>query len=346
MRVPLVSVLLPLRDAEETLDACLESLEAQTLGDFEIVAVDHLSVDSTPGLLRRWSDRLPNLRVHRHEAGTLLDALNAGLARCKGRLVARMDGDDLCLPTRLQEQAAYLEAEPELGLIGSRVELFGGEPLSEGWRSYQDWVNSLVAPADILKDRFVECPLPHPTWMARREVYERLGGYQNPDWPEDYHFFLRCVEAGVGIGKHPAPLLRWREHPKRHSRVHARYRREAFFSLKAAFLGRWIDGKGGQDGPRSGKRCVVWGAGDRGRLLVRRLQEAGVEVALCVGLDEPGARRRTEAHGVKVVPPAALPKTLPGPLLVCVGAPGIRAELHAWMAGRRWREGEDYWFAS
>lgn len=336
MRRPRVSVLLPLRDAGATLGACLESLAAQTLADFEVVAVDHGSQDHTPALLRHWFERL-DLHVYRHEGGSLLDALNAGLERCKGLYVARMDGDDLSLPSRLEEQADWLDANPQTGLLGSRVELFAGSgPLSEGYRAYQDWINSVLEPQQIARELLVECPLPHPTWMARREVYERLGGYQDPELPEDYHFLLRCAQAGIGLAKHPLALLRWREHPERHSRTHPRYKREAFFKLKARFVQPLLG-----PGP-----YIVWGAGDRGRQFIRALKEAGVPVALCVGVDEGEGLRATEAHGVPVVLPEQLPTPLPGMILVCVGTPGIRPRVYAWMGERGLKEGTDWRFVS
>lgn len=337
MRRPRVSVLLPLRDASVTLEACLESLASQTLADFEVVAVDHGSQDHTPALLGRWVGRL-NLHVHRHEGGSLLDALNAGLAWCKGGYIARMDGDDLCLPQRLEEQADWLDAEPGVGLLGSRVEIFAGPTgLSEGYRSYQDWINSAQTSAQIARELYVECPLPHPSWMGRRETFERLDGYQDSDLPEDYHFLLRCVEAGIGLAKHPLPLLRWREHPQRHSRTHPRYKREAFFRLKARFLHKLF---------LQGRPAVVWGAGDRGRLLIRSLLDEGAQVALCVGIDEGDGLRATEAHGVPVLLPEQLPPALPGPILVCVGTPGVRPRIYAWMADRKLVEGKDWCFAS
>lgn len=337
MKRPRVSVLLPLRDAGATLGACLESLAAQTLADFEVVAVDHGSQDHTPALLRHWFDRL-DLHVYRHEGGSLLDALNAGLDHCKGLYIARMDGDDLSLPLRLEEQSDWLDANPQTGLLGSRVELFAGSgALSEGYRAYQDWINGILEPQQIARELFVECPLPHPTWMARREVYERLGGYQDAELPEDYHFLLRCAEAGIGLAKHPLALLRWREHPQRHSRTHPRYKREAFFKLKARFIAKLL---------LKNRPAVVWGAGDRGRLLIRSLQQEGATVALCVGIDEGEGLRATEAHGVPVLLPEQLPAQLPGPLLVCVGTPGIRPRVYAWMAERGWVEGRDWHFAS
>ena len=273
---------------------------------------------------------------------SVLLPLNVGLARCKGRYVARMDGDDLCLPQRLEEQAAWLDVHPETDLLGSRVELFSGAGLSEGYQAYQDWVNALVEPEQILRELFVECPLPHPTWLGRREVFERLGGYLGPDLPEDYHFVLRCVEAGIGLAKHPLALLRWREHPQRHSRTHPRYRREAFFRLKARFIRSLsIDQR-----PQRGAGAVVWGAGDRGRLLIRSLQEAGVEVRACVGLGGEEGQGPTQAHGVPVIAPESLPAMLPGPLLVCVGTPGVRPSIHTFMSARRWQEGVDWYFVS
>jgi cellulose synthase/poly-beta-1,6-N-acetylglucosamine synthase-like glycosyltransferase len=332
-----VSVLLPLRDAAATLEPCLDSLAGQSLSHFEVVAVDHGSQDATPALLRRWADRL-DLHVVRHETGSLLDALNAGLARCQGTYVARMDGDDLCLPQRLEAQAQYLDQHPECGLVGSRVELFSGtQALSEGYQAYQDWVNGLLTPEQIHRELFVECPLPHPTWMVLREVYERLGGYQDNDLPEDYHFLLRCAAAGMALAKHPEPLLRWREHPQRHSRTHPRYKREAFFKLKARFLPQLV---------LHGRPAIVWGAGDRGRLLIRSLLDEGAEVAYCVGIDEGQGLKATEAHGVPVVLPEALPQHLPGPILVCVGTPGVRASIYEWMGKRGHVEGKDWVFVS
>lgn len=337
MKIPLVSVLLPLREAAAHLEACLGSLAAQSLRDFEVVAVDHASSDAGPAILEAWRARLPALRVLRVEGGELPAALNAGLELCRAAYVARMDADDICHPRRLELQAACLEANPQIALLGSRVDCFGEEPLSEGAKAYQEWINSLLEAEDLLRERFIECPLPHPSWMFRRQAVAALGAYGGEGWPEDYDLLLRAAEAGLGLGKLPQPLLRWRQHPARHSKAHPRYRREAFFRLKARHLARLAAPSGA---------CAVWGAGDRGRLLIRQLQLEGARVAFCVGAAEGAGRRATSAHGVEVIPPERLPGRLPGPLFVCVGSPGVRPRVRDWMRGRPWREGEDWLFAS
>ena len=333
MPLTTVSVLLPLRNAAEHLEDCLQSLEAQTLKGVQIVAVDHGSTDATAQILAAW----PGLTILRQEGGSLLDALNAGLARCEGRYIARMDGDDRSLPRRLEAQADFLDAHPEVALCGTQVRLFSEAGLSEGYQAYESWVNGLSSSDDIQRELFVECPLPHPTWMVRREAYEQLGGYQDDALPEDYHFVLRCAKAGFGLVKLPEVLLEWREHPQRHSRSHPRYNRHAFFQLKAKFLDTLV---------LKGRPACVWGAGERARLLIRYLQAEGVKVAWAVGLPQGTEGGPTEAHGVPVIAPEAVPKELPGPLLACVGSPGVKPEIRAWMARRNWVEGKEWCFVS
>ena len=329
---PLISVLLPVRNAAAHLDECLDSLEAQSAPEVQVVVVDHGSSDATPRLLARRR----GLEALRLDGGSLLDALNYGLAHCQGRYVARMDGDDRCLPQRLEAQARYLAEHPEIAILGTQVSLFG-EEVSDGYQAYEAWVNSLCEPADILRELFVECPLPHPTWMVRAEAYGRLGGYQDASLPEDYHLILRAAQAGFGIAKLPEVLLEWREHPERHSRMDPRYNRHAFFRLKARFLDSLV---------LKGRPACVWGAGERARLLIRYLQAEGVEVAWAVGLPQGKEGGPTEAHGVPVIAPEAVPKELPGPILACVGSPGVKPDIKAWMSARDLEEGEAWLFVS
>ena len=91
-----------------------------------------------------------------------------------------------------------MEAHPETDLCGTQVRLFAEGGLSEGYQTYERWVNGVLSPADIKRERMVECPLPHPTWMGRRELFEDLQGYVDDSLPEDYHFILRCALMGRG----------------------------------------------------------------------------------------------------------------------------------------------------
>jgi glycosyltransferase involved in cell wall biosynthesis len=332
MTRPRVSVLLPVRDAEATLGDCLASLASQTLTDVQIVAVDNGSTDASARLLLAH----PGLTFLQHAGGTLLDALNAGLAACEGRYIARMDADDRCWPRRLEAQADFLDLHPETALCATQVRFFADGDLSEGYRAYEQWINAVLSPAEITRELFVECPLPHPTWMGRRDLFEDLGGYVDESLPEDYHFVLRCAQAGAGLAKLAEPLLDWREHPQRHSRTHSRYNRHAFFRLKARYLDALV---------LKGRPACVWGAGERARLFIRYLQAEGVKVAWAVGQGR-SVGGPTVAHGVPVIPPEAVPSVLPGPLLACVGSPGAKPEIRAWMSERGYFEGDQWLFVS
>jgi glycosyltransferase involved in cell wall biosynthesis len=325
---------LPVKNGQAYLQPCLDSLAAQTLSDFEIIALDHGSQDASPEILRAQAARDPRLQVISSSAASLPLLLNEGIAACQGGLIARMDADDICLPGRFEAQAALLSRRPELGLVGAKIEFFG-DGLSEGSKNYESWINALDSPEAILRELFVECPLPHPSWMARRGVFERLG-YLDDGLPEDYHFVLRAAEAGIGMAKPEGTLLKWRDHAQRHSRSHPRYARPAFMRLRARFLRRMLL----KSGP-----CILWGAGDRGRLLARLLLEEGASIKSVVGWSPDGSQAAS-VHGIGVIPPEALPRELPCPLIACVGAPGVRGEIRAWAAGRGWIEGKDYWFAS
>ncbi len=95
------------------------------------------------------------------------------------------------------------------------------------------WLNSLTEDQDIRTACYIECPLPHPTFMAHREIWQRLGGYRDIDGPEDYDLVLRAMLLGIRLGKPPGILLDWREHPGRLTHTDKRYRREAFTRCRA-----------------------------------------------------------------------------------------------------------------
>ncbi len=116
---PRVSVLLPVHNGAEFVESALRSVMAQTLREIEILVVDDASTDATPEILARLAAEDPRLRILRPERNLRLPgALNFGLAQVRGAYVARMDADDLCAPTRLARQAAFLDANPEIVLVG------------------------------------------------------------------------------------------------------------------------------------------------------------------------------------------------------------------------------------
>ena len=106
----MISVVLPARNAAATLPAALESLAAQSLDDFEVLAVNDGSDDggATRDVIAAFASRDARFRLLDRPPGGIVAALSAGLAAARGRFIARMDADDVCHPRRLELQARTL----------------------------------------------------------------------------------------------------------------------------------------------------------------------------------------------------------------------------------------------
>ena len=331
-----LSVLMPVYNAAETLPAALESLASQTIERFEIVAVDDGSDDGSGEILRRWAAKDPRLRIVSIPHRGLIDALNAGLEACKGTFVARMDADDLAHPRRLEKQAALLENAPDVSVVGCLVETFPRNAVKEGFRVYEEWLNSLVSHEEIAREIFVESPIAHPSALMRRAELLEIGGYQDRGWPEDYDLWLRYFTAGRRFAKVAEKLLRWREHPFRLTHTDRRYSVENFLRAKAHYLVR---------GPlRERDGLIVWGAGKTGRRLSKHLIRQGRPPDFFVDIDP-----RKIGGGLRGVPIAGA-EALPGlwkrwrrPLLLAaVASRGARTQIRKRAAEMGLVEGEDF----
>jgi len=321
-------VLLPVRDAQETLRACLDSLSSQTLAEHEVIAVDDGSTDGTPEILAGAARRDRRLRVVRTPPRGLVAALNTALEHAWAPLLARMDADDACHPDRLAIQVKGLEDDPGCAILGCRVEAVGA---AGGMRRYVSWLNSLLTHEQIVRDLLVESPLAHPSVMMRGEVLRVLGGYRAFDGPEDYDLWLRAHERGWRFGKRREVLLQWRDRPGRLTRADPRYAPERFRELKLAALER--------SALRDARPVVVWGAGPIGKGWSRALQARGHAVAAFVEVDRRKIGLRI--HGARVVDVAAAASFAGHLHLAAVGRPGARARIRAAAHRLGLREGED-----
>ncbi len=329
---PAVSVLLPVRDAATTLPSCLRSLQRQRLTAWECVLVDDGSRDATLPCARGFAARDPRFVVVASARAGLVPALNAGLARCRGAFVARMDADDVMHRDRLAAQVAALRAIPDLVAVGCHVRLFPRTGLTAGRRAYERWLNGIDSPVRVRAEAFVECPVAHPALMLRREALTALG-YHDRGWPEDYDLVLRLLAAGREIGVVPRRLLGWRDGPGRLSRTSAIYGLDRFTACKAAFL---ADGFLARTAG-----YVLWGYGDTGRALRRALARHGKHPSHVVEL-HPG-RLGNVIHGAPVIPPERLrDSACRRPVVVSVAGEGPRRQIREALGGMGLAELRDF----
>lgn len=328
---PRVSVLLPAYNAASTLGAALESVRRQTERDWECLVVDDGSRDGTANVARAFTARDARFRLLELPHVGIVGALNAGLAECRGSLVARLDADDLMQRRRLERQCQALARHPEWQGVGCHVRLFPRRALTDGRKSYERWLAAIGNAQDVRREAFVECPLAHPTLMLRREALE-AARYRDCPWPEDYDLVLRLLEAGGELGVVPERLLHWRDSASRLSRTSERYSIAAFVACKAEYLARGF--------LQRAPGYVLWGFGDTGKALAHALAERGKHPTAIIEL-HPG-RLGQLIRGVRVLPPEAL-ATLPrSPLLVSVAGLTPRSEIRAALGQMGFVETSDY----
>jgi len=328
---PLVSVLLPVRNADATLEASLRSVARQSERRFECVVVDDGSTDRSGVIARRSAAADPRFAVVAGPGRGLVAALAAGLARCRAPYVARMDADDLMHRDRLRRQVRALETS-SLDAVGCHVRSFPRRALGPGMREYETWINTIRGEDDVRREAFVECPIAHPTLMARRDVLCEFG-YRDRGWPEDYDLLLRWLESGRRVGMVPKRLLAWRHTPGRLSRTDPGYATSRFVECKAAFL---ASGFLSRD-----PRYILWGYGATGRLLSAALRERWGKRPVAVVEVHPG-RVGNRVHGAEFVAPERLLSLPRLPLIASVAGAGPRGRIRAWLQRHGWRELTDF----
>ena len=271
----MLSVVLPFRDASAWLARAVSGVLAEPEVD-ELVLIDDGSLDGGAEIASRFASRDDRVRLVRGPARGLVAALGAGIEASRGDLVGRMDADDESLPGRFAKQLALLAEDPRLGLTATRTEVVSSVPMP-GLEAYVAWQNGLVTPEEHEHALYIESPICHPSVVIRREVLERIGGYRDVDWPEDWDAWHRAHAAGYRMAKVPEVLLRWHHREGRATFGDARCAPEALVRLRASFLAEKLRA--------SGRPFVIWGAGDTGKSLARELSRCGAQLSAWVDLD-------------------------------------------------------------
>lgn len=203
---PAVSVVLPVHNGERFLREAVESVLAQSLSDFELLAVDDGSTDATAEILGEYAARDARIAIHRQANAGGAEARNRAFAMASAPLVANMDADDVASPARLERQLEFMRQHPDVAVLGGALAF-----IDEQGRQFGEWQYPLTD-AEIRSAFDHTTPIAHPTTMIRKEAFLAAGGYRALlTRAEDIDLWLRIAERHA-VANLPDVLISYRVH--------------------------------------------------------------------------------------------------------------------------------------
>lgn len=202
--MPKVSVIMATFNCHDTLRDSIDSILNQTYKDWEFIICDDCSVDDTYKILKEYEDKYPEqIKILKNDVNSKLSfSLNHCLKYAKGEYIARMDGDDISLPERLEKQVEFLDEHSEYSVVGSAMLPFdenGDKPV----RYYKEEPGK--------NDMLSRSPFPHATIMMRKTAYDAVGGYtvsKRTTRAQDYDMWFRFFALGLKGYNLQEPLYR------------------------------------------------------------------------------------------------------------------------------------------
>lgn len=184
-----VSVLIPVKNCELTIEKSINSVLKQSFQNFEIVLIDNNCTDKTVELAQDLAK--DKLKVFSCPEPGIVPALNFGLQKIQTDFIARQDGDDVWYPQKLEEQISFLDNNEDIDICGTQIRLVNseGEIIDDSFRyptndqEIKSWL--LMGKNSIA----------HPSVVFRKSILLRVGGYDDT-YPiaEDHHLWLRCIK--------------------------------------------------------------------------------------------------------------------------------------------------------
>lgn len=295
MAEPVVSVVVRAFNCEEYIGQAIEGMLAQTFQDFEIVVVDDASMDGTGAILQAYARRDERIRVFRNEIHLgPVKTMNACLRHARGELIAVHDADDVSLPHRLETQANFLRANPQIALVG------GGAYITDEKGEVINVVTEERREGEQVRQRLEEGnSFQHTSMMYRRECIEAIGLYDEFFlYSHDYDMVIRMADA-FDIVYDGEPLVRFR---RLNSGISGRKKQAQFAFAELARVRRGAKKRGVSiDLQQEYDRLVSKGAVTRGRERNRPLSDAHYYYDVGLLLLERGKPRKARRRFIEAL---------------------------------------------
>ncbi|MFA6410783.1 MAG: glycosyltransferase [Candidatus Buchananbacteria bacterium] len=204
---PKISVIMPFYNAQRFLAKAIESILNQTFSDFELILINDASTDNSDQIVKKYlaDSRIVYIKNEKNQG--IVANLNLGLKSAKAEIIARMDGDDVALAKRFEEQFRFLLENKDVAVVGSYVKII------DEFDKEIDYRTKPIDTKEIEKNLITYSPLVHPSTMFRKSVVLQVGAYR-PEYLylEDIDLWYRIVYLGYKISNVSQYLLSYRYH--------------------------------------------------------------------------------------------------------------------------------------
>jgi len=264
----MISIVMPVKNASKYLEACLLSIQNQSLKDWELIAINDHSTDNSFAILNEFSKSDSRIKVFNNKGQGIIDALTLAYEKSAGENLSRMDADDKMHPNKLKLLQEALNENPN-AIITAKVSYFSSDELGQGYINYQNWLNQFIEKQNHYSGIYQECVLPSPCWMMNRSTLDILGGFKSLSYPEDYDLCFKAYKNEIPIIGVNEVLHYWRDYTERTSRNDPNYADNTFLEIKTKYFIS-CDLKPNQP-------LILWGAGKKGKKIARLLIERNVD---------------------------------------------------------------------
>lgn len=213
----LVSVIIPVFNAEKYLAEALSSIFSQTYSNFEVIVVDDASTDGSWDIVKKFQKKyrkkLVSIKLKKNRGKGGEAAADVAYHRAQGYFIARMDADDIAHPQRLEKQVKFLQKHPDIAIVGSSARIINQDGTVVGKKEV------LTQHEDIYAQYFTFHPMIHPTLMMRKSVLPFKTKLYHKELPSnnDYLTFFTMIHSGMKFANISESLLDYRMHGKNDS---------------------------------------------------------------------------------------------------------------------------------
>lgn len=206
---PKISVVMSVYNGEDYIAETLDSICNQTFKDWELVAINDCSTDSTLSILEKYASVDERIKIYTNEVNLRLPAsLNKALSLAKGKYIVRIDADDIALSDRFEKQYKFMEEHPDVALSSCLFMTLKNGVFSSGGGGAR-------CDTEFIKARLLLTnPILHPGVIAKSEVMKELQYSTNVTCTEDLELWTRFAKAGYKIQIQPEYLMIYRLHEK------------------------------------------------------------------------------------------------------------------------------------